>query len=732
MLPRCITIKDYKLFKLLGKGSFGEVYLTSKGYDPKLLATKRIDLKSNKSKNMIKYLNYEISIMKELDHPNIIKLIEFIRSQNHIYVVMEYCNGGMLSDCLKKYGGTFPIKIIQYIMRQVVDALKYIHSKNIIHRDIKLDNILVDFKNKEDLLNNNLLGAQIKIIDFGLAIRLGPTKKYTDTFIGSPIHMDPHILGVFDEDGKMGELQKYNEKADIWSLGSICYEMLTGKTLFKANNIKQLAQKAKLGDYSLPINIELSNEIISFLNSMLQYNAEERLSSYELSEHPFLSKDVSEFTKVDLDDLSSKIENNEIKLNSIKNGTIARIVNKKVNKKEKPIEESNSKNEILNYNHHIYNHNDNKILSNSNFYQNAQNKDDELKEYERIENLLVEIKKNEEIKEKENILKIQKLNQNNNSDILKNINGILFEYIEANYYFKENDLKSQKQDAYSKINEIEKTKKLIESGNSTKNIIPSINPEYIYGYSTKERNEKFIEIINKYKSEQSKLIKQIKANEKSPKNDNENQQLQIMKLNKLNFIINELENKYKNIWVPAPEYIKETKKVKVDKISYTNCDFNLKIQVNKIDNKKENINFIVFLKINEIKKYSRGIEFMSEGTCYDEWIWTLNFNEWKNIDNNSDPFIIGIESYNNNSNINYLNNNYKYFNISRIINGQIYSFKANIPTQSNDKIAIKLIINPILPAGNKFSVIEAKDCITINKIFPAFKGKYPSLPLVFA
>ena len=727
MMQKCITIKDYKLFKLIGKGSFGEVYLTKKENYPKILATKRIDLNSDKTQNMAKYLNYEITIMKELDHPNIIKLIEFIQSKNHIYVVMEYCNGGMLSECLKKSGGTFPVKIIQYIMRQIVEALKYIHSKNIIHRDIKLDNILVNFKKKEDLLNNNLLEAQIKIIDFGLAIRLGPTKKYTDTFIGSPIHMDPHILGVFDENGKMGELQKYNEKADIWSLGSICYEMFTGKTLFKAQNIKQLAQKAKLGDYSIPINVELSNEIISFLNSMLQYNAEERLSAEELSFHPFLIKDVSEFTMVDLNALSNKIENNEIKLNSWHNKTIVRIVNKKINQnKESPIDESIPYYPSYTQNNHIINkQKQNNFLPSNNHNQHHEYKDDELREYERISNLLIGIKNYEEKKEKQNILKSQQINQNNNSDKLKYINGILFEYIEANNYFKENNLKSQKQDAYSKIIEIEKAKKLIESGNSTTNIMPPINPEYIYGCSTKERNDKFIEIINKYKSEQSKLSAHINSNGKYPNKNNANQQLEIIKLNKLNFIINELENKSKNIWTPAPEYIKETKKVNVEKISYTNCDFNLKIQVNKIDNKNENINFVVYLKINEIKKYSKEIKFINQGNCYDEWIWTLNFNEWKNVDNNSDPFIIGVETYNN-----YSNRNNLYSNISKIINGQMYSINVNIPTQSNNTITINLLIIPILPAGNKFSVIETKNFITINKIFPAFKGKYPNLPLI--
>ena len=175
MLPQ-IIIKDYKLFNVIGKGSFGEVYLTKKGDNPEYFATKRIDSKYLKNPFTKKYLINEISILKELNHPNIIRLIDFIQSSNHSNVIMEYCNGGSLSQILEQYGKPFPIEIIQYFMRQIVDGLKYINSKNIIHRDIKLDNILVNFKTIEDKNNLNLLSSEIKIIDFGLSIKLGRVK----------------------------------------------------------------------------------------------------------------------------------------------------------------------------------------------------------------------------------------------------------------------------------------------------------------------------------------------------------------------------------------------------------------------------------------------------------------------------------------------------------------------------------------------------------------------------
>jgi len=162
-----IKINDYKLIKLIGKGTFGDVYLTSNINNSKFYATKRIEFIKTENKTISKYLINEIKIMNELDHPNLIKLHKMLKSNNHFYFIMDYCNGGTLSSILTDYklyfGRPFSQEIIQYFMIQIVDGLKYIHSKNIIHRDIKLDNILLDFDNIEDKMKLNLLSAKIKI-----------------------------------------------------------------------------------------------------------------------------------------------------------------------------------------------------------------------------------------------------------------------------------------------------------------------------------------------------------------------------------------------------------------------------------------------------------------------------------------------------------------------------------------------------------------------------------------
>ena len=317
-----MLVDDLTLIKCLGKGAFGEVYLTSKQGSKEKYATKKIDKKFVSNPRAKKYLDNEINILKEVDHPNIIKLYKVQETTKFFYLVMEYCNGGGLSDCLedyqKKYRKPFPEEIVQYLMRQIVSGIHYLHSRNILHRDIKLDNILVNFDSEEDRKNKNMLKAKVKIIDFGFARHLNPTELAYST-LGSPINMDPGILRKLN---KMENSRDYgyDQKADIWSLGTICYEMLIGKCTFDAESMKELVTKVERGNYFLPNY--LSKESVSFLNGMLQYDLKKRLSSEQLINHKFLTKPCSEFTKVNLKDISKNIVGSQIKINSKKNQSI--------------------------------------------------------------------------------------------------------------------------------------------------------------------------------------------------------------------------------------------------------------------------------------------------------------------------------------------------------------------------------------------------------------------------
>ena len=187
-------IEDITLINELGSGTFGVVYLSKKDGRSEYFATKvlRRDMMDMPDKK--KYLQNEIEILQELKHPNICKLEEVKVTQKYYLLVMEYVNGGSLSKCLDQYKekykvSSFPEVIVQRIMRQVINAFKCIHSKNIMHRDITLENIMVNYTNQKDKDDINLLNAQIKIIDFGVAI-----KGLGKTVIGNPLTMDPRIL----------------------------------------------------------------------------------------------------------------------------------------------------------------------------------------------------------------------------------------------------------------------------------------------------------------------------------------------------------------------------------------------------------------------------------------------------------------------------------------------------------------------------------------------------------
>ena len=648
-----IIIGDYTLFKYIGKGAYGKVYLTIKKNSSDLFATKMIDLQNEKLKKMNKYLDNEIKIMELLNHPNIIKLYETIRLNNRLYLIMEFCNGGNLLDLLykykKKYREPFSIKIIQYFMRQIIKGIEYIHSLSIIHRDIKLSNILIKFPNVirknnsefidiNDLDESDFLSSELKIIDFGLSKKLDPN-ELAQTALGTPFHMAPQILEKFKKAGGLEKLEGYTQKADIWSLGTIFYQMLTGEQLFNVNSIYEIMEKLDKGEYSIPIDLELSKETISFLSSMLQYNEEIRASAKDLLEHEFFSKDLINFTKVEFEEIPDKIDIIYLIIDNLHN-------NKQLRKR---------------------------------------------------------------------------INKNQNPEILeKYINCLLDDYKAAKKYFKTNNLIEQEKDAYNKCLEIEKIKQILNKGNKINlTILPKpIKPEYIYGSSKIERNNKFKEILYKYREEKNKLEVKIKSFEKqsiNKTNKDENDKNKI-KYEKLKKIIEYFENQFKNIWVPAPQYTKEMKLIANEKINYKNCEFKIKMQIKRIDDLKEKLSLIITFLVNEDKTLKKEVELNANNNFYEEWIWILNDSEWMNADNNSDNFILGIETGHH-----FFSSNIQksYLYISKIKNGKELTFEHNLQNSSKtNKISITAI--PILPLGEKTYTNELKEYISINKVYPTF------------
>ena len=298
-----MIVEDLTLIKQIGKGSFGEVFITSKAGTKELFATKKVKKSMVTAEKVKKYFNNELFILKNVNHPNIVKLYDIKQTLNNFYLVFDLCNGGGLSNCLERYkkkhdGKPFPENIVQHLMKQIVSGMKYLHNKKILHRDIKLDNILVKFETDEDKDNDNYFKATIKIIDFGFA-RYLENDSLAQSILGSPINMDPKILM------KMRKIENnqsfgYDQKADIWSLGTVCYQLLIGAPPFDASSYDDLVSKLQKGSYKIPNQLNLSKQSISFINAMLQFDPQQRYDINQLAAHEFLNKDCNSFDKMNL------------------------------------------------------------------------------------------------------------------------------------------------------------------------------------------------------------------------------------------------------------------------------------------------------------------------------------------------------------------------------------------------------------------------------------------------
>ena len=294
-----MQIDDIILIKYLGGSPLIEFYLSTKKGENKNLLAKRISIQLAEAHKLeLKNINYEINVLHSFNHPNIVKLKDVKKTKIHYYILLEYINGGTLSNCLKKYmekyGHAFSEEIIQYLMRQIIDALIYIHNKNIIHKNLSLQNIMINFDSDYDKLNLNMLKSKIKIIHFHEGVDLIENDLTNISNLKKFQTLDPYLLNIFLKTHQLNSL-KYDNKMDIWSLGTILYILLTGKYAFEINSMKDL-NKILNGVYTVPKTI--SKETLAFLNEMLRYNPSERLNAEQLSHHPFLKKKKLDFERL--------------------------------------------------------------------------------------------------------------------------------------------------------------------------------------------------------------------------------------------------------------------------------------------------------------------------------------------------------------------------------------------------------------------------------------------------
>ena len=319
-----MLVDDLTITEFLREETFGKIYLTSKKGELKKYATKIIELSKINNPKEIRYLNNEIYILKDINHHNIIKFIEKHHDSINVYIVTELCNGGTLIENLKRYKKenktAFPEEIVQYIMKQIIDAIKYLHNKKIVHRNINLQKIMLNYDDENDKIYNNIMKGKIKVVDFGFSryLKKGNLAK---SILGIPLTMSPIILNKLNKQPNYKDIG-YDEKEEIWSLGCICYELLLGYNPFESDNMNELLEKVNKGDYYVPIT--LSKEAVSFLNCMLQFDPNNRLSADKLYNHKFLRKNVKEFNKIDINELKNIeiINNSKIKINTNNNKEI--------------------------------------------------------------------------------------------------------------------------------------------------------------------------------------------------------------------------------------------------------------------------------------------------------------------------------------------------------------------------------------------------------------------------
>ena len=275
---------EYK--QVIGKGHLSVVYL-SYLHSQKIFCATKVISKKNVNAIVDWQIKNEIRILKGLSHPNIIKYIgSKITDSQYIIITAYYAGRSLLANFiaqLEKNKKPFSEEQVQHIMRQVVEGLKYLHNNNIIHRDLKLDNIFLQYDNALSYNNLDIMKTQVFIGDFGSAIE-GKNFKLVQ---GTPATMSPSLLKNHYENNWYND-EKFDNSCDMWALGTICYQLITGERVFKGKSVSELYQNVEAGDYSL--SVSLSFEIVSFINELLQHDRSKRATIEKISEHPFLKK----------------------------------------------------------------------------------------------------------------------------------------------------------------------------------------------------------------------------------------------------------------------------------------------------------------------------------------------------------------------------------------------------------------------------------------------------------
>lgn len=271
----------YTVDQQIASGTFSIVFTGTNKETNAKCAIKRVPM-NNLSSKQLKAFDRQLELLRDLDHPHVVKLIHCFKEHNDMYIITELVNGGELFSRLVERK-SFTEKEARAIMRILLEGLEHIHSKNIVHRDIKPESLLL--ASADDDLS-------VKLADFRYAKRVSQLKK-EDPNTGTMGYTAPEIL-----------LDKpYGTEVDIWSLGVICYIMLGGYSPFIADDAQQYINRSKVGDYAFHEQFwsHTSAEVKEFITHMLTVDQNERWTATQLLSHPWMTASDEQLEKYRLE-----------------------------------------------------------------------------------------------------------------------------------------------------------------------------------------------------------------------------------------------------------------------------------------------------------------------------------------------------------------------------------------------------------------------------------------------
>ena len=288
--------EDYTEIKELGSGSFATVKLVRNNSTKMIRAMKIIQKKKNSNGESDLDILNEINILKQIDHPNVVKIFEFYNSKDAYYLITEYCEGGELFNIISQKKKLTEIQCA-YIMYQVLSAIKYCHKMKIMHRDLKPENILIY---KHDKTKDYY---DVKICDFGTS-QIFKRGEWQSQPCGSVYYVAPEVLQ-----------KKYNSKCDLWSCGVIMFMLLSNKAPFGGRTDRDIIKNVNSGIYNVNFLKNCSQITLDLIAKLLEKDYKKRINADSAMNHQF-------FTQFHIKNLLNEIKDEAVinkLINNLKN-----------------------------------------------------------------------------------------------------------------------------------------------------------------------------------------------------------------------------------------------------------------------------------------------------------------------------------------------------------------------------------------------------------------------------